>query len=93
MNKEHFAKYKLTMKEIRRLSREKAQKCGYLLHMGRVLGRNAARTHAKTVWYRLDKEIYRDLVANAFQCRLEVKKIEKKYNTAIEKLKTEYKRL
>lgn len=92
MDKERAKKYKLAMNEIRRLSREKAQKCGYLLNMARVLGRNAARTYTKPMWYRLDKGIYRDLVSNAFWCRLEAREIERKYNIAIEKLKTEYKR-
>ena len=90
MDKERAKKYKLAMKEIRRLSREKAQKCGYLLYMARVLGRNAARTYTNPMWYRLDREIYGDLASNAFRCRLEVREIEKKYNTAIERLKTEY---
>lgn len=90
MDKERARKYKLAMKEIRRLSREKAQKCGYLLHMARVLGRNAARTYAKPMWYRLDKQIYRDLASNANLCRLEAKELEKKYNTAIERFKIEY---
>ena len=58
--------------------------------MARVLGRNAARTYTKPMWYRLDREIYKDLASNAFRCRLEVRKIEEKYNTAIERLKTEY---
>lgn len=90
MDKERAKKYKLAMEEIRRLSREKAQKCGYLLYMARVLGRNAARTYAKPMWYRLDREIYRDLAANTFRCRLEARDIETKYNTAIEIIKAEY---
>lgn len=87
MDKERAKKYKLAMKEIRRLSREKAQKCGYLLYMARVLGRNAARTYTKPMWYRLDREIYGDLASNAFRCRLEVREIEKKIQYRNRKIK------